>query len=573
MHYCINPWCLRRQNSDEHEACQQCGTPLLINDRFWLLQPLRPLTSNAYYDVFEAMDTTGSFLSPPGSLKALKVLRIGNEKLIPALQRETRILQLINHPQIPKADLDDYFTIILDPEDAPLHCLAMQKIEGQTLDVWIEEHGRINQNQALDWLEQLADILQCVHQANIVHRDIKPLNIIVQPDHKLALIDFGGAEIKTGAYTGVTDSQANTLIGTVGYTPVEQINGEAVPESDFYSMGLSLISAIVGKPLNELPLDRKVVQRQWKAEARHIDPPLVDLLEKLTAVSVLDRPRYCDLVKIVEQLPQEVKKYRRLNSPWFKSAIGLLVLLTLFGLYKGGSYLASQHYLLQGSNKLFDGNLKEAKKDLELAIRLDPSNADAYHNLGGACQSLGDIECTFKSYNKALEIDPNRWDTYNVIGGYYDDQRQYDLAVKYYLKSIELGGDLAIESISNLARVYILQGKYSEAIRLIQRGLAATLGIPEMQATFYKNQGWAQFELKQYDQALANLMKSADLGYNNADTYCLIAKVYESKKLEAQSKVYWEACLRFPTSNPEVEEWRTNVIDRFFFKNKDQKLP
>ncbi|MGR3279372.1 protein kinase domain-containing protein [Acaryochloris marina NIES-2412] len=572
MRYCLNPWCSQRQNTDDVEVCQKCGTSLLIHDRFWLIRSLRPLDEDAYFDIFDAIDTTGSYISPPGSIKILKVLRrraYGYEELIPVIENEADALKLLNHPGIPRCDIDDSFTWSFTHEDreVELYCLAMQKFEGEPLDDWLETHGPISQEQALDWLKQMADILHYVHQVEIIHRDIKPSNILVRPDETLALIDFGGADIKGYSMESPPNRPAPP-IATLGYTPKEQIRGEALPESDFYTLGLTMISAVCGKPQNEISYDPKTFELLWRQEARHIDPPLADFIDRLSSKRVWDRPRNYELVDLVEQLPDQIKRYQKFRSPWFKVGVGLSILALLFGAYKGTTFIVSQYYFREGTIKLYEDKLKEAKSDLRIAIQFDPGHASAYHNLASACLEEGKIDCAFTNFKKALELDPERWTSYYQIGNYYDDEKQYDQAAKYYQKAIKVGGDQAGKAINNLARIRILQEDYQDAIRIATEGISLSAKSPNLQISLYKNRGWAKLELKQYDAALKDLIKASEITetqeHQRADPFCVLAQVYEAKKDTLQANIHWEMCLRMPSNTPEVARWRYEVIDRLF---------
>jgi serine/threonine protein kinase len=92
----------------------------------------------------------------------------------------------------------------------------------------------ITQAQAIDWLQQLVDILEKVHRLNYFHRDIKPQNIMRKPNGQLVLIDFGTAREVSETYMAKVEGGLNvTGIVSPGYTPPEQTNGKAVPASDF----------------------------------------------------------------------------------------------------------------------------------------------------------------------------------------------------------------------------------------------------------------------------------------------------------------------------------------------------
>ena len=207
MAYCINPQCTRRQNSDRAERCSACGTPLLINNRLRLIAPLRPLSQYPHsisIEVFE-VDDLGTQWHPVRERRVMKVLNKDGQqeantlKSVELMQREAHVLSLLAHPNlthpgIPKATIDDYFTFTPHNSSLELHCLVMQKFAGQNLETWVESYGRISQTLALNWLKQLTQILNVVHGCGYFHRDIKPNNIILQPNGEVALIDFGAVK-------------------------------------------------------------------------------------------------------------------------------------------------------------------------------------------------------------------------------------------------------------------------------------------------------------------------------------------------------------------------------------------
>ncbi|NJM68532.1 MAG: protein kinase [Acaryochloris sp. RU_4_1] len=205
MSYCINPKCKSRINPETTEVCLSCGTSLLIRDRYRLVALIRPQDGPQGTEVFEVIDTAGEPGVDPGTHQIMKVLPLqGDEKKdrkrIEFIRRENKALRKINHFAIPKVQRDGFFILPASEVAPEIYCLVQQKIEGQTLDYWLETHGLISQNLALDWLEQLCHCLHEVHRQDFFHRDIKPANIVLQPDGLLALIDFGAAREMTATY-------------------------------------------------------------------------------------------------------------------------------------------------------------------------------------------------------------------------------------------------------------------------------------------------------------------------------------------------------------------------------------
>jgi serine/threonine protein kinase len=158
----------------------------------------------------------------------------------------------------------------------------MEKIPGQNLAEWLENNPNLPQEIALDWLEQITEILYFIHSHKIIHRDIKPSNIILKPNGKLGLIDFGSVKIE--------DSE--TLpIGSYGYAAPEQIAGQAVPQSDFFALGRTWVHLLTGKSPIDFPVNQDTDQIIWKNSPINIEKKLVNLLERMMNPQPEKRPK------------------------------------------------------------------------------------------------------------------------------------------------------------------------------------------------------------------------------------------------------------------------------------------
>ena len=280
MSYCINPNCSNRQNPDDLENCQTCGTQLLINERYQITKPLR--TGQRYNsEIFEIKD-----LNEQENPKVLKCLAAKHKdsKFAELFEKEAQVLIWLSsmwqrHPGIPRVNPDGYFTVVLGKGFKKLQCLVMEKIEGQNLEEWIEGNQPISQEQALNWLQQLLEILDKVHRQGLWHRDIKPSNIMLKPDGQLVLIDFGAVGI------------GETRIVSTYYTPQEQIEGKTVPQSDFFALGRTFIYLLTGQHPYDLPREEKTEQLLWRNLAPQISTDLAQLIDDLMAASPVNRPQ------------------------------------------------------------------------------------------------------------------------------------------------------------------------------------------------------------------------------------------------------------------------------------------
>lgn len=301
MSYCINPRCEERKNQDHLTICSACQNSLLIQGKYRLLEPLRELDAQVNTEVF--------VVDAAGTSKVLKVLL--NRRLLPMFKLEAQTLERLQHPGVPRVESDGYFTFELN-NGREMHCLVMEKIEGQNLEQYLEQNGKICQDRAVDWLEQLVEILGMLHQKELFHRDIKLSNIMLKPDGQLALIDFGTVRQITNTFLAKLSSSSSsrevTSIVSPGYSPPEQIKGKGVPQSDFYALGCCFIHLLTGTHPLDFPDDRQTGKLIWYQG----DPPvatwLADLINDTIAPLPFQRPlntqEISERLKTEKTLPQ-----------------------------------------------------------------------------------------------------------------------------------------------------------------------------------------------------------------------------------------------------------------------------
>ncbi len=193
MSYCLNPNCPdpRDPLNGGRRTCCQCGSELVLQNRYRIV---KPLGSGGFGKTYLVEDQ--------GIQKVLKVLLKSHPKAISLFQQEAQVLISLRNPGIPKIEEDGYFTFLPADSEEPLHCLVMEFINGSNLMDWMKSRGNrpINQTQAINWLIQLSEILEKVHQQHYFHRDIKPHNIMRKPNGQLVLIDFGTVREVSNTY-------------------------------------------------------------------------------------------------------------------------------------------------------------------------------------------------------------------------------------------------------------------------------------------------------------------------------------------------------------------------------------
>jgi serine/threonine protein kinase len=219
--------------------------------------------------------------SPVDSLVVVKLLAFGGAIQwddLKLFEREAQILKQLDHPRIPQ--YIDYFCI----DDRSLWFGLIEKyIPGESLKQKLASCQRFSEKQARKIAVEVLKILIYLHELNpiVLHRDVKPSNLIWGEDNHIHLVDFGAVQDKASK-EGVTF----TVVGTYGYAPMEQFGGKAVPASDLYALGATLINLLTGVTPSELP------QRSLKIEFSHIvniSSNFSEWLQKLTEPAPEDR--------------------------------------------------------------------------------------------------------------------------------------------------------------------------------------------------------------------------------------------------------------------------------------------
>ncbi len=214
------------------------------------------------------------------ALKVLSFRRMTDWKKMELFEREARILSQLNHPSIPR--YLDYFQV--DTEQDRSFYIAQQLAPGKSLSVLVEKGWIPTQSEIHNFAIKLLKILIYLQEFTppIIHRDIKPQNIIRQEDGQVFLVDFGA--VQDTYHNTVTGG--STVVGTYGYMAPEQFRGQAVLSTDLYGLATTLLFLLTQKPPSELP------QRKLKIDFRsqlRLEKKFADWLEKMLEPVIEDR--------------------------------------------------------------------------------------------------------------------------------------------------------------------------------------------------------------------------------------------------------------------------------------------
>ena len=234
-----------------------------------------------------------------GSIVAVKILReeyLDNEEFCRRFRNESRAIALLNHPNIVK---------IFDVCNSPsLQYIVMEYIDGISLKDYIEQQRVIRVKEAVHFTTQILRALMHAHSKGIVHRDIKPQNIMLLPNGRIKVTDFGIARLITSQTSTITDK----AIGSVHYIAPEQARGATTDaRADLYSVGVMLYEMLTGK----LPFDANsavsVAVMQLQADPkmpRQINPNIPVGLEEITIQAMQKDPnaRYQSAAEMLQDI-------------------------------------------------------------------------------------------------------------------------------------------------------------------------------------------------------------------------------------------------------------------------------
>lgn len=234
-----------------------------------------------------------------GAIVAVKILRdeyLDNEEFCRRFRNESRAIALLNHPNIVK---------IFDVCNSPsLQYIVMEYIDGISLKDYIEQQRVVRVKEAVHFTTQILRALMHAHSKGIVHRDIKPQNIMLLQNGRIKVTDFGIARLLTSQTSTITDK----AIGSVHYIAPEQARGAATDaRADLYSVGVMLYEMLTGK----LPFDANsavsVAVMQLQADPkmpRQINPNIPVGLEEITIQAMQKDPnaRYQSAAEMLQDI-------------------------------------------------------------------------------------------------------------------------------------------------------------------------------------------------------------------------------------------------------------------------------
>lgn len=282
------------QNLEGTKFCRSCGSKLLLKDRY---RAIKPIGQGGFGKTFLALDEDKPS-KPRCAIKQFFPQAQGTSNVQKAAelfeQEAMRLDELGKHPQIP--DLLAHF------HQDGFSYLVQEFIAGLTLSQELASKRSFNETEIRQVLNDLLPVLQFVHSQQVIHRDIKPPNIIRrssppgQTAGQLVLVDFGASKVATQTAL----HQTGTTIGSPEYVAPEQARGRAVFASDIYSLGVTSVHLLTGlSPFNlyDIQEDRWIWRQLLK---RPVSDALGKILDKMMETSI--NRRYQSAAEVLRDL-------------------------------------------------------------------------------------------------------------------------------------------------------------------------------------------------------------------------------------------------------------------------------
>ncbi|MCA1321353.1 Stk1 family PASTA domain-containing Ser/Thr kinase [Bacillus tianshenii] len=244
---------------------------------------------------------------------AVKVLRLdfaNDEEFIRRFRREAQSATSLDHPNI--------VSIYDIGEEDDIYYIVMEHVSGKTLKQYIQQFAPIEQYNTVEIMQQLTSAIAHAHENGIIHRDIKPQNILIDDYGTIKVTDFGIAM----ALSSTTITQTNSLLGSVHYLSPEQARGSlATKKSDVYALGIVMFEMLTGRlPFSgesAVSIALKHLQSETPSPKRW-NPAIPQSLENVVLKSMAKDPnhRYASVEAMLEDL-NTVLDTSRLNEPKF----------------------------------------------------------------------------------------------------------------------------------------------------------------------------------------------------------------------------------------------------------------
>lgn len=435
---------------------------------------------------------------------------------------EAKVLHELGcHESIPK--LFAYF------EENQEFYLVQEFVEGRDLSEEILPGDRLEEAAVISLLQELLEILAFVHQKNVIHRDINPRNILRREgDKKLALIDFGAVkQLTTQMVNAGSQSLVSVCIGTPGYLPSEQANGNPKPSSDIYAVGVLAIQALTGLCPSQFPLDPQTNEINWH-DVVEVSAPLQNVIDKMVRYDFRDRyPSAVEALQAINDLSQPTAatfpvspalvappKLTVARSKFLVGAIAVVVLgvgtaiasVSIMNTINSStaSELYSKGLTLSSLNRY-----EEALKSFEKGLKIKPDFVDLWESKGETLYELNRYQDGLDAFDRAIQLSPSSVTAWRGRGYVLNQLERFEEAIAAFEKAIAMSPDSA-QSWSGKGNALVKLQRYEEAIAAYDEAVELQPEYPEA----WYSRGWALHQLNSYEKAFESYDKAVNYQFD-----------------------------------------------------------
>ncbi len=504
-------------------------------------------------------------------LKELLLDKLEDWQALESFEREARVLSHLKHEGIPQ-----FIEFIEKETDQGKHLFLVQEfIDGLDAQSYIQQGRYFTEAEVIHIAVQLTDVLNYLYQFSprIVHRDIKPGNILLT-DSQAYLVDFGAVKAPA-QQTGLT------MTGTVGYMPMEQIEGKATPASDIYALGMSLIYMLSHKEPQQM--DKNNLRVDFQPHV-NISKRLCKIIERMTDPD--PAKRYDNPLNLKQDLERLQSGDTRstgtmtLQTYW-KPVVGIGVAMTLLGMCTL-SELRAERKAAMAERKAAEAERLAASKPSSSPTQ---SLVAFYQRVGNQHYKKKAYTKAIENYDKFLEKQPNAFSERFRRGFSHGKLKQHDKALadflyilkhddtpdknayynagfhsfrlnkieqaKGYFKQAVDVDPKNIASINYMGLIAMKQKQYDTALKWFNQGIS----IDPTYKFFHNNIGQVYQKTGQYDKALEafetslryNQKKTTRINSQYARPYLHMAEIYtQQKKYDKVIEVSTQALVRVP---------------------------
>lgn len=435
-----------------------------------------------------------------------------------------------NHDRIPR--------LLAHFEENKHFYLAQEFVEGALLSEEVHVGHQLSETKTVEIIEDVLETLCTVHDHHVIHRDIKPGNLIRRrSDRKIVLIDFGAVkQISSPAIEAPDPHSMTVAIGSLGYMPNEQLAGQPCLSSDVYAVGILALQALTGLDPRRIPKDPRTSELLWR-ELASVRPELAKVLDIMVRYDY--RQRYPSANEALSALQQAVTP----SSPTFIPPIDLT-----------SQALEAHVAWLERADELFEQNrFHEAVRCYEKVVKVQPNAMTAWFKLGLALEHIEQFALAVKAYKKVTQRQAEDYLAWLKLGKVLERLRKYEEALTAY--------DQVLVLQPKNYWVWADRGQLLERIERIDEALAAYDRAVELKPDFQLALEHRKrllislkrvdqlYTLQHYDDAIEACDEALKENPGDATVWLMRGMALENKQQLAEAAIAYNTVVRLQSDD------------------------